>query len=53
MRAFLRERLGFYAGDIPDQPSDALVVEMSPLERWGWANVCSRRALAAPTWTGR
>ncbi len=34
VRAFLRERLGYYAGDIPDQPSDALVVEMGPLERW-------------------
>ncbi len=34
VKAFLRERLGFYAGDIPDQPSDALVVEMGPLERW-------------------
>ena len=34
VRAFLRERLGFYAGDIPDPPSDDLVVEMSPLERW-------------------
>jgi exodeoxyribonuclease V gamma subunit len=33
-KAFLRERLGFYAGDIPDQPSDALVVEMGPLDRW-------------------
>jgi exodeoxyribonuclease V gamma subunit len=34
VRAFLRERLGYYAGDIPDPPSDALVVEMNPLERW-------------------
>jgi exodeoxyribonuclease V gamma subunit len=33
-RAFLRERLGFYAGDVPDPPSDDLVVEMNPLERW-------------------
>jgi exodeoxyribonuclease V gamma subunit len=34
VRAFLRERLGFYAADIPDPPSDALAVEMAPLERW-------------------
>jgi exodeoxyribonuclease V gamma subunit len=34
VKAFLRERLGFYAADIPDQPSDALVVEMGPLDRW-------------------
>jgi exodeoxyribonuclease V gamma subunit len=34
VKAFLRERLGFYAGDIPEEPSDALPVEMSPLERW-------------------
>jgi exodeoxyribonuclease V gamma subunit len=34
VRAFLRERLGFYAADIPDPPDDALVVEMTPLERW-------------------
>ena len=34
VRAFLRERLSFYAADLPDQPSDALVVEMGPLERW-------------------
>ena len=34
MRAFLRERLGLYAGDVPDV-SVSLRVEMSPLERWG------------------
>jgi exodeoxyribonuclease V gamma subunit len=34
VKAFLRERLSFYAGDIPEEPSDALAVEMNPLERW-------------------
>ena len=34
VKAFLRERLGYYAGDVPDQLSDALPVEMGPLDRW-------------------
>lgn len=34
VRAFLRERLGFYAGDLPDQLSDSLPMELAPLERW-------------------
>ncbi|MGA3220276.1 MAG: exodeoxyribonuclease V subunit gamma, partial [Acidimicrobiales bacterium] len=34
VRAFLRERLGLYAGEVP-QISVSLRVEMSPLERWG------------------
>ncbi len=33
VRAFLRERLGFYAGDLTEI-SVSLRVEMSPLERW-------------------
>ena len=34
VRAFLRERLGLYAGDVPEQLRDALPVELGPLERW-------------------
>jgi exodeoxyribonuclease V gamma subunit len=34
VKAFLRERLGFYAGDMPDQLSDALPLELGPLDRW-------------------
>lgn len=34
VKAFLRERLGFYAGDFAEQLTDALPVELGPLERW-------------------
>jgi exodeoxyribonuclease V gamma subunit len=34
VRAFLRERLGLYASDIPEQLSDSIPLEMAPLERW-------------------
>jgi len=34
VRAFLRERLGLYATDLPEQLLDALPVELSALERW-------------------
>ena len=34
VRAFLRERLGLYAGDLPDQLLGSLPIEMAPLERW-------------------
>jgi len=34
VKAFLRERLGYYAADVPEQLSDALPVEMGPLDRW-------------------
>jgi len=56
VKAFLRERLGFYADDVAGQLSDALPVELSPLERWALgdrllearlAGASSERALAA------
>ncbi|MGH9107174.1 MAG: exodeoxyribonuclease V subunit gamma [Acidimicrobiales bacterium] len=34
VRAFLRERLGYYAGDFPQPLQDSLPLELSPLERW-------------------
>jgi len=34
VRAFLRDRLGFYAGDVPEPISGSLPLELSPLERW-------------------
>jgi exodeoxyribonuclease V gamma subunit len=34
VKAFLRERLGFYAGGPGDQLSDSLPIELGPLERW-------------------
>lgn len=34
VKAFLRERLGFYAGDVAEQLCDALPIEIGPLERW-------------------
>jgi exodeoxyribonuclease V gamma subunit len=55
-KAFLRERLGFYADDFAEQLSDALPVELGPLERWALgdrlletrlAGASSERALAA------
>jgi exodeoxyribonuclease V gamma subunit len=55
VKAFLRERLGFYADDFASQLSDALPVELDPLERWALgdrlletrlAGASSERALA-------
>jgi exodeoxyribonuclease V gamma subunit len=34
VKAFLRERLGLYAGDAPDQLCDCLPLELGPLDRW-------------------
>ncbi len=34
VRAFLRTRLGYYPGDVPEPLSDALSLELGPLERW-------------------
>lgn len=34
VKGFLRERLGYYAGDSGKQLSDALPLELGPLERW-------------------
>jgi exodeoxyribonuclease V gamma subunit len=34
VRAFLRERLGFRAADLPEQLSDGIPLELGPLERW-------------------
>jgi len=56
VKAFLRERLAFYADDFVEQPSDALPIELGPLERWALgdrlletrlAGASSERALAA------
>jgi len=56
VKAFLRERLGFYSDDFAEQLSDALPVELGPLERWALgdrlletrlAGASSERALAA------
>ena len=56
VKAFLRERLGFYADDLAEQLSDALPIELGPLERWALgdrlletrlAGASSERALAA------
>jgi exodeoxyribonuclease V gamma subunit len=56
VKAFLRERLGFYAADFAEQLSDALPVELGPLERWALgdrlletrlAGASSERALSA------
>lgn len=35
VRAFLRTRLGVYVDAVPDQLSDALPVDLDPLEKWG------------------
>ncbi|MDA8309152.1 MAG: exodeoxyribonuclease V subunit gamma [Actinomycetota bacterium] len=35
VRAFLRERLGWYGGEDNNQVKDELPVELDPLERWG------------------
>lgn len=34
VRAFLRERLSFFAPELPEPARDALAVELGPLERW-------------------
>ncbi len=34
VKAFLRERLGYFVGDIPGPPCDAIPVEINALERW-------------------
>jgi exodeoxyribonuclease V gamma subunit len=56
VKAFLRERLSFYADDFAEQISDALPIELGPLERWALgdrlletrlAGASSERALAA------
>jgi exodeoxyribonuclease V gamma subunit len=56
VKAFLRERLGFYADDFARQLSGSLPVELDPLERWALgdrlletrlAGASSERALAA------
>jgi exodeoxyribonuclease V gamma subunit len=56
VKAFLRERIGFYADDFAEQLSDALPIELGPLERWALgdrlletrlAGASSERALAA------
>ncbi|HZT64691.1 MAG TPA: exodeoxyribonuclease V subunit gamma [Acidimicrobiales bacterium] len=56
VRAFLRERLGVYASDVPDQLCDSLPVELDGLEKWAvgdrllearLAGVDPERAMAA------
>jgi exodeoxyribonuclease V gamma subunit len=34
VKAFLRERLGYFGTDLPDRPSDSLPIELPPLGRW-------------------
>lgn len=34
VKAFLRERLGYFGSELPDRLNDALPVELAPLERW-------------------
>ncbi len=43
VRAFLRQRLGYYPGEVPRALSDLLPLELGPLERWAVGD----RALAA------
>jgi exodeoxyribonuclease V gamma subunit len=49
VKAFLRERLGFYAGDVPEI-AVALRVEMSPLQRWGLGERLLGARLSGATW---
>jgi exodeoxyribonuclease V gamma subunit len=34
VKAFLRERLGWYAGNASDEVNDSLPIDLDPLERW-------------------
>ncbi len=34
VKAFFRERLGWYAGSVSDEVNDALPIELDPLEKW-------------------
>ncbi len=49
VRAFLRERLGLYAGDVPEI-SVSLRVELSPLERWALGERLLTARLAGVAW---
>jgi exodeoxyribonuclease V gamma subunit len=49
VRAFLRERLGLLAGEVPEI-SVALRVEMTPLERWGLGERLLAARLSGTTW---
>ena len=49
VKAFLRERLGFYAGDVPEI-AVALRVEMSPLERWALGERLLEARLSGTSW---
>ena len=49
VRAFLRERLGLYAGEVPEI-SVSLRVEMSPLERWGLGERLLVERLSGTPW---
>ena len=49
VKAFLRERLGFYAGDVPEI-SVALRVELAPLERWGVGERLLEACLSGVPW---
>ena len=48
-KAFLRERLGFYAGDISNPLSDGLPVDLDALERWGVGDRLLEARLAGAT----
>ena len=49
VRAFLRQRLGMYAGQLPDQLSGSLPVELAPLERWALGDRLLQARLAGAT----
>jgi len=46
VRAFLRDRVGLYAGEVPEQLAGSLPVEMSPLERWALGDRLLQACLA-------
>ena len=53
VKAFLRERLAFYADDFVEQPSDALPIELGPLERWALGDrLLETRLAGGPLATG-
>ncbi len=49
VRAFLRERLGVYAGHRIDQVADSLPIDLDPLERWGVGDRLLAARLAGAT----
>jgi exodeoxyribonuclease V gamma subunit len=49
VRAFLRERLGVYAGNRSDQVADSLPIDLDPLERWNVGDRLLNARLAGAT----